>query len=331
MTPEDRITMNDLPPFSALVAAWNEAEHVEAHIRSFLAVPVGDSELILCAGGADGTLEIARRFSSDRVTVIEQTLGQGKQSALRACFDLARHDIIYLTDADCLIDADSLVRVMAPVVDGEYHVSSGASRPFDDAMDVPLVQYQWARDLAGFERTGELSKGVFGRNSVITRQALIEVGAFDEDVATGTDYYLSMKLRRAGIAVKASKRSRVQAEYPVNAAQYLAMWRRWVKNLMIHDPAHERRHFTQITLIAWFFLLAPVAAFQWPLWFAPPWLAMVTIAVANRFRDLKRARSAGHHVAPLTMLGVPVYVVLDQLAVVAAGIDLLTLEGRRRW
>ncbi|KPV50504.1 hypothetical protein SE17_26565, partial [Kouleothrix aurantiaca] len=35
------------PRVSALVAAWNEAEHIAAHIESFLALDYPNSELIL--------------------------------------------------------------------------------------------------------------------------------------------------------------------------------------------------------------------------------------------------------------------------------------------
>ena len=48
------------PMVSVLVAAWNEREHIERHIESFLALRYPHKELVLCAGGEDGTTEFAK-------------------------------------------------------------------------------------------------------------------------------------------------------------------------------------------------------------------------------------------------------------------------------
>src|SRR5512132_4146763 len=45
------------PKVSILVAAWNERDTIDAHIRSFSELRYPNIELILCAGGADDTLD----------------------------------------------------------------------------------------------------------------------------------------------------------------------------------------------------------------------------------------------------------------------------------
>src|SRR5687768_5466499 len=87
---------------SILVAAWNEAEHIDDLIASCLRWAYPRKELVLCAGGADDTLRRARRWEGAGVRVLEQLPGEGKQGALERCLREATGEIIVLTDADCV-------------------------------------------------------------------------------------------------------------------------------------------------------------------------------------------------------------------------------------
>ena len=75
-----------LPKVSVLVAAWNESAHIERHIESFQALRYPHKELVLCAGGTDGTYDMAKKYASEVVKVLEQHPGEGKQRALRKAF-----------------------------------------------------------------------------------------------------------------------------------------------------------------------------------------------------------------------------------------------------
>jgi hypothetical protein len=66
-----------LPKVTALVAAWNEGLYIEEHIESFLALRYPDKQLVLVAGGDDGTLEMARRYACAQVKIMEQQPGEG--------------------------------------------------------------------------------------------------------------------------------------------------------------------------------------------------------------------------------------------------------------
>src|SRR5687768_4395368 len=93
-----------VPRLSILVAAWNEAGNLDRHVRSVLSLSFPDRQLVLCAGGTDGTYERALRYAGPDVTVLRQVEGEGKQSALRHCLEAAEGDIVILTDADCFVD-----------------------------------------------------------------------------------------------------------------------------------------------------------------------------------------------------------------------------------
>ena len=77
------------PRTSVLAAAWNEADMIREHIEAFVRLRYPDKQLVLCAGGSDDTLAIAQEFASDRIVVLEQRAGEGKQRALGRCFDYA--------------------------------------------------------------------------------------------------------------------------------------------------------------------------------------------------------------------------------------------------
>src|SRR5262245_55148737 len=82
-------TLSQTPRVSALVAAWNEARGIAEHIGSFLALSYPNIELILCAGGPDGTFELASRHADERVIVLDQHPGEGKQHSLARCLEHA--------------------------------------------------------------------------------------------------------------------------------------------------------------------------------------------------------------------------------------------------
>ncbi len=324
--------LSALPAFSALVAAWNEAHIIDAHIGSFVELGATHCELILCAGGQDGTYDRAKRYEDahDNIRVLEQQPGQGKQAALRAMYPHAQHDIIYLTDADCLFDRSNLQSVLAPIVSGDFEVSSGASQPLASQRHIPLVQYQWCRDSYNLDCAGPVANGILGRNSAITRQRLDSVGAFEEDAATGTDYLLSKKLLANGASIAAANTSRVEAEYPATASDYLAMWRRWIKNLAVHDLRKHSTHFLVITALALVLLLTPLWILL-PIPWSLPFALILIIALGSRYRSLVYCQRRGFPLSAKTYLLVPYYLVLDQLAVLGAERDLISKRRRQRW
>ena len=120
----------ELPLVSVLVAAWNEGERIEQHIQHFLALRYPNKELILCAGGQDGCYEQALAYqSASQVRVFEQQAGEGKQKALHRCLPYTKGSIVFLTDADCLLDDEAFERTLYPVVAGNTQVCTGSSQP----------------------------------------------------------------------------------------------------------------------------------------------------------------------------------------------------------
>ena len=115
----------ELPLVSVLVAAWNEAAHINRHIESFLALRYPNKELVLCAGGNDGTLDLAYACAGPQVELLPQAPGEGKQRALARSFHQARGEVIFLTDADCELADEPFERTLWPVIGYGEQVATG--------------------------------------------------------------------------------------------------------------------------------------------------------------------------------------------------------------
>ncbi|MCG8351029.1 MAG: glycosyltransferase family 2 protein [Chloroflexales bacterium] len=324
------------PHVSILVAAWNETANIEAFIESFLRLSYPHKELVLCAGGNDGTYELARLYASEQIILLEQAAGEGKQRALQRCLPASAGSIIMLTDADCELSDLAFYELLQPLVSGKTLVATGVSEPKMQQRTIPLVQYQWFTDHWWAARMPPTVDGVLGRNCAIERSILTDIGAFDAEVRTGTDYHLSRLLIQAGYSISAIPQSRVLTEYPASPRDYVRMWRRWNKNLLIHGLRFgawgDVKGVLTAFLVYSFMFLAPFAT----LFFGPllmiPAVILYCLALGQRLRRvLTGARLARVETPWRCILILPFLTILDALAVVRAFIDTVRWRTRLQW
>jgi cellulose synthase/poly-beta-1,6-N-acetylglucosamine synthase-like glycosyltransferase len=223
----------DRPKVSVLLPAWNEARYVEACIRSILALRYPEKELVICAGGADGTFAICSRFAGEGVIVLEQMPGEGKQGALRRCFEVSSGEILYLTDADSVLDDECLESTLAALLLEDEAAAAGCWQPFKSEQGHPCVSYQWASHLRYQAALPDGAETLDGRNSAIRREALLAAGGFQNEAAIGTDYVLSQRLKAAGYRIRSVLASRVQTGYPHEFKDYLQQGSRWYRNRLM--------------------------------------------------------------------------------------------------
>lgn len=222
-----------LPVVSVLVAAWNEADFIERHIESFLSLRYPHKELVLCAGGSDGTYTLARQYEGATVKVLEQQPGEGKQRALARSFRYSRGQIVFLTDADCLLDDDAVERTLHPVACGEELVCTGGSRPFPELLTDRFVLVQAASDYYMYSdnSAGAYLPGLLGRNCALRSTLLQQTHALSAPAPTGTDYVLAKILDRANVSIRQVRESQIQTRFPDNPKDYLRQQRRWLRNV----------------------------------------------------------------------------------------------------
>jgi len=123
------------PSVSLLVAAYNEADVIEAKIRNALALdyPAESLEIaIACDGPTDGTTAIAQRVAAEigqgRVHVFAYPVNRGKLSALNDTIPQLTGDIVAFSDASSILAPDAIRTLVTNFADEHVGAASGVYR-----------------------------------------------------------------------------------------------------------------------------------------------------------------------------------------------------------
>lgn len=323
------------PTISVLVAAWNEANRIGDCLSALELITWPCLQVLVSAGGPDGTFDIARRHASERISVFQQLPGMGKQAALRQLFCYATGEIIYLTDGDTIVPGSTFRAVIEPILRGEAAAVTGNYRPYQDAVCAPLVFYQWSIDRAVERHRGPESEGITGANAVITRAALEKAGAFSADVKTGTDYVLARRLRSTGCTIRYVDAG-VETEYAESARLFVKRRSRWLRNTFVHGLKFGDQREVRSSMITMGTGLASFAGL--PMALANKWAGgllwgfMIGLLLSRRLSyATELAAELGIPISSEYFLRLPHLLMLDQLASVMAATDLLSTERRTRW
>jgi cellulose synthase/poly-beta-1,6-N-acetylglucosamine synthase-like glycosyltransferase len=229
------------PSVSVLLPAWNEGATLGRCLDAFAALDWPELEVIVCAGGRDGTAEIARTYVErypERFTVIEQASGEGKQAALRRSYALAAGSVIYLTDADCVVPVETFEQLVEAVGPDGADATTGPAEPFPEQRESSWVRHQWATVRAVDRARPRESNGILGRNCAVRRDAVDAAGAFDEPVRIGTDYHFAKMLIATGRTIHFVA-APVQTHYAEHFGDYLGQQSRWLRNILLHGPRFD--------------------------------------------------------------------------------------------
>ncbi|MFO7166508.1 MAG: glycosyltransferase family 2 protein [Chloroflexota bacterium] len=223
---------------SVIVPAWRERGTIERCIDALRAVDYPDWELIVVAGGPDGTYEAAcqacRRLAHARV--IEQP-PRGKNAALNLGLRASSGAVIVVLDADSQPTPGWLQALVAPLATG---AAASTGNP---------IPSRWTPFTRGerMERIDELAI----RNNVVLqgsgsialrRDALEAVGGFPEHVPVGVDWDLSARLAERGATLAFCPAATVVTERPATLAEYWHNELRWRRAHLL-SLAHLRKHF----------------------------------------------------------------------------------------
>jgi cellulose synthase/poly-beta-1,6-N-acetylglucosamine synthase-like glycosyltransferase len=225
--------LDEYPRVSLLVPAWNEGRYISQCLSSALGLRYPNKEIIVCAGGQDGTYPMAKTFEEQGVIVLEQTPGMGKQGALQRCFKHSSGEIIYLTDADCLLEDASFEATIAPILGGKESVATGYFEPFPESRSNWLVEYQWRQHSMWQHSQPQNAPTLDGRNAAVKREVLEAIGAFTIPAPIGTDYTLSQLIISHGYRIRSLPHSRVKTHYPGTTPEYLLQLSRWYRNRLV--------------------------------------------------------------------------------------------------
>ena len=119
-----------LPGVTLIIAAFNEARHIEATLRNKLAQDYPRDLLhilVVSDGSSDGTDEIVERLAAadKRVRLLRQVPRQGKTAALNRAVAQAAGEILVFSDANSLYRRDALRRLIRNFADPEVGYVTG--------------------------------------------------------------------------------------------------------------------------------------------------------------------------------------------------------------
>jgi cellulose synthase/poly-beta-1,6-N-acetylglucosamine synthase-like glycosyltransferase len=228
---------NTWPQVAVIVPAWRERGTIERCIESLRHVEYPNWQIVIVAGGDDGTYEAARiAVSNLHATVIEQP-PRGKNAALNMGLRATDAPVLVFLDADSQVTPHWLKSLVAPLLHG-FGASNGNPlplRPTSIAMGERMEQ------IASWEIHQDII--LQGSGSIaVRRDVLHAVGGLGEEVVVGVDWDLSTRLAIRGIPRAASTTAVVYTERPSTIGEY---WRNEVRWRRAHvlSLLKNRRYF----------------------------------------------------------------------------------------
>jgi glycosyltransferase involved in cell wall biosynthesis len=180
----------------SLVATVKDAgPHIGEFLASVRAQTRQPDEVIVVDGGSsDGTWEALHRAPG--ILAIQESganIARGRNVAIRA----AAHDVIAVTDADCVLDPEWLARILEPIERGA-DVASGFYRPIGQSFVQECVA------AVSLPEPDELRPGWMpsSRSLALRREAFEGAGGYPEWLDVGEDMYLNHRLVERGAGME---------------------------------------------------------------------------------------------------------------------------------
>ena len=154
-----------------------------------------DEVIVVDGGSTDGTTEALR--ASGMVTLIEEpgaNISRGRSIAIAA----ATHDVIAVSDADCVLDPSWLERLEALIASGA-DVAMGFYRPISQNL------FEACSAAVHLPDAAEIDEATFmpsSRSVMFRRQAYESAGGYPEWLAIGEDMYLDHRWRELGVDMR---------------------------------------------------------------------------------------------------------------------------------
>jgi glycosyltransferase involved in cell wall biosynthesis len=175
---------------SLIATVKDGAEHIEEFLGSLVAQTRPPDEIVIVDGGSvDGTVDLLRR--AERATVVEEpgaNISRGRNVAIAN----ATHDVIAVTDADCVLDPEWLERLLRPIDEGA-DVAMGFYVPLTDGFfQECLAAVNMTLDASEVDGTTFMPST---RSVAYRRQAIEAVGGYPEWLDIGEDMWVDHRWR----------------------------------------------------------------------------------------------------------------------------------------
>jgi glycosyltransferase involved in cell wall biosynthesis len=193
---------------SFIMPVLNEVDYLEDAVASTLAQEVdGPIELVIAlAPSDDGTTELAHALAAkDPRIILVDNPASDNPVGLNLCVRASQYPTIVRVDAHSELSPGYTMRALATLdrtraanVGGTMHAEGRT--PFQRAV---AAAYNSKIGLGGgaYHGSGEESEAESAYLGVMRREAVEEVGMFDETLRRGSDWEMNLRLRQAGYRV----------------------------------------------------------------------------------------------------------------------------------
>jgi cellulose synthase/poly-beta-1,6-N-acetylglucosamine synthase-like glycosyltransferase len=278
----------------SLVATVKDAgPHIEEFLASVQAQTRQADEVVVVDGGSsDGTWEALQQAEGIlALSEPEANIARGRNMAIRA----AAHDVIAVTDADCVLDPDWLARILEPIERGA-DLAAGFYRPLGDSF------VQVCAAAVSLPELEELRPGWMpsSRSLALRRDAFEAAGGYPEWLDVGEDMYLNHRLVESGARMELAPAAVANWRLRPTLA---ATWRQYARYAEGDALAgmYPQRHAIRFATYA-LGALALVSKRRWPRVLA----GLAALAYASKpVRRALRRLPAGSAKRPAALVAVP--------------------------
>ncbi|MDP9341767.1 MAG: glycosyltransferase [Actinomycetota bacterium] len=243
MTPRKRVEFPERTKVSLVSTVHDAGTEIGEFLHSVAAQSRAPDEVIVVDGGSgDGTVEVLRAASG--ITLIEETganIARGRNLGVRA----AAHDVIAVSDGDCVLEPDWLERLMEPIERGA-DVSMGSYRPnVHGFLDACLAA-------VAVPEPSELREDRFmpSSRSVAFRRAAFEAaGGYPEWLDIGEDMYLDLRWRELGVDMRLAPDAVALWRPRPTLAEHARQYARYARGDAVAGM-HPRRHAIRFAVYA---------------------------------------------------------------------------------
>ena len=117
-----------LPTVTVMIAAFNEARHIEATVRNKLEsdYPADKLDVVVISDESeDGTDDLVRGIGNPRVRLVRQEPRAGKTSALNLAMPEVASEVVVFSDANSLYRPDTITHLVAALADPDVGYVTG--------------------------------------------------------------------------------------------------------------------------------------------------------------------------------------------------------------
>jgi len=185
----------NLPSVSVIIPAFNEEKHIKATLTALLETDYPKNLLdiiVVDNNSTDSTADISKTLVSQVVILEEGHVGAVRNLGAR----LSNSEILVFLDADCIVDEGWISRGVNLLETDRSLVCGGSYKARNNA--------NWVERLWLLENPEhpKIQADLLGGCIFIRAESFRSVGGFDEEMTSGEDSDLSVRLRESGNIIK---------------------------------------------------------------------------------------------------------------------------------